>query len=116
MFCCSPRAIGFRRTPVSITGALEVNMSALTGNRVPVQRAAGTPDTADRLIDAPDAIFSGTVCTSGEARAAVFATGNRPDLAYLGRMDRTDRRRSRTSSAIRCHARRSGRSAEGSWW
>jgi magnesium-transporting ATPase (P-type) len=44
-----------------ITGALEVNMSALTGNRVPVQRAAGAPDTADRLIDAPDAVFSGTV-------------------------------------------------------
>ena len=76
-----------------ITGALEVNMSALTGESVPVQPAAGEQVTADRLIDAPDAVFSGTVCTSGEARAAVFATGSRLDLAYLGRMGRTDRRR-----------------------
>jgi magnesium-transporting ATPase (P-type) len=51
-----------------INGALEVDMSALSGESAPVTRSAGEPDLAGRLIDAPDAVFSGTVCTAGEAR------------------------------------------------
>ena len=66
-----------------ITGALDVDMSALTGESVPVPRSAGEPDTADRLIDAPDAVFSGTACTSGEARAAVFATGAHTEIGRI---------------------------------
>ena len=51
-------------------GAVEVDMSAVTGESVPVVRSAAasadrTPRT--RLVDAHDVVLSGTTCTSGEA-------------------------------------------------
>lgn len=66
-----------------IDGAVEMDMSALTGESAPVSRSAGTLDTADRLLDAPDAVFSGTSCTSGLARAVVFATGSHAELGRI---------------------------------
>ena len=66
-----------------LDGALELDMSALTGESVPVTRAAGLPDVEARLLDAPSAVFSGTACTSGEATAVVFATGTHTELGRI---------------------------------
>jgi magnesium-transporting ATPase (P-type) len=70
------------------SGSVEVDVSALTGESVPVNRSAGAIDTADRLIDAPDAVFSGTGCTLGEAQALVFATGAHTELGRIAALSR----------------------------
>jgi calcium-translocating P-type ATPase len=64
-------------------GAVEIDLSALTGESAPVLRSADEPDTVDRLVDAPDAVFSGTNCTSGRAHAVVFATGAHTELGRI---------------------------------
>jgi calcium-translocating P-type ATPase len=66
-----------------LDGELELDMSSLTGESVPVVRAARLPDVADRLIDAPTVVFSGTSCTSGQATAVVFATGSHTELGRI---------------------------------
>lgn len=48
-----------------LSGALEINASALTGESSPVERTADLPDTARRPVDSPVLVFSGTVCTGG---------------------------------------------------
>jgi len=74
-----------------IQGAVDMDMSALTGESSPVSRAFGEVDTADRMIDAPDAVFSGTTCTSGEARALVFATGAHTELGRIAALSQRGR-------------------------
>ena len=66
-----------------IDGTVEVDMSALTGEPFAVVRSAGAVDDAERLIDAPDAVFSGSTCRSGQARVAVFATGAHTELGRI---------------------------------
>ena len=46
-------------------GTLEVDMSTLTGESVPVTRAAGPADPGVPLLQAGDMVFSGTACTGG---------------------------------------------------
>jgi magnesium-transporting ATPase (P-type) len=65
------------------SGAVEVDMSALTGESVPVLRCAGGQDVAVRPLDAPDMVFSGTLCTAGTGRAVVFATGGRTEIGRI---------------------------------
>jgi calcium-translocating P-type ATPase len=89
-----------------IEGSVEVDLSALTGESVPVMRSAGGVDTADRLIDAPDAVFSGAECTSGDARAVVFATGSATEL---GRIAALSRRGDPVASPLERQVRRSTR-------
>ncbi len=66
-----------------IAGALEVDLSTLTGESAPVSRSADTPDVAGPLLEAQDVVFSGTACTGGEARAVVTATGMRTELGRI---------------------------------
>ncbi|WP_063910934.1 cation-translocating P-type ATPase [Nocardia nova] len=66
-----------------LDGAVEVDMSALTGESVPVHRSAGPVDSTVPLLHATDVIFSGTACTQGEASAVVFATGMRTELGRI---------------------------------
>ena len=68
-----------------ISGALEVDMSAVTGESAPVVRSAadGTGPTSDRVIDARDMVLSGTTCTSGEAHALVVHTGMSTELGRI---------------------------------
>jgi calcium-translocating P-type ATPase len=87
-----------------ISGTLELDMSALTGESAPVSRSFGDLDTADRLIDAADAVFSGTTCTAGEARAAVFATGAQ---TQLGRIATLSQRGKTEESPLERQVRRS---------
>jgi calcium-translocating P-type ATPase len=78
-----------------MTGTLEVDMSTLTGESAPVTRTAGVPDTAAPLLQARDAVFSGTACTGGEAEALVTATGMATELGRIAALSqRTGREQS----------------------
>jgi calcium-translocating P-type ATPase len=66
-----------------IEGTLEVDMSTLTGESVPVDRSAGPADVTAPLLQATDVVFSGTNCTGGEAEALVTATGMRTELGRI---------------------------------
>lgn len=66
-----------------ITGAVEVDMSTLTGESAPVARSADAPDVSGPLLEARDVVFSGTVCTGGEACGVVTATGMHTELGRI---------------------------------
>jgi len=66
-----------------LSGSLEVDASALTGESMPVLRSAELVDTDVPFLEARDLVFSGTSCTGGEARAVVFATGMRTELGRI---------------------------------
>jgi calcium-translocating P-type ATPase len=66
-----------------MSGTVEVDMSTLTGESVPVARTAGTADPCLPLLQAEDMVFSGTACTAGEARALVAHTGMRTELGRI---------------------------------
>ncbi|HEX7058490.1 MAG TPA: cation-transporting P-type ATPase [Solirubrobacterales bacterium] len=62
-----------------VEGAVEVDVSPLTGESQPVARAArrtveSRPPPVPSL-ESEDLVFSGTLCTGGEAEAVVYATG-----------------------------------------
>lgn len=58
---------------------LRVDESTLTGESVPVDKAAGGPGVADSLLQA------GTLVVQGDGRADVIATGARTALGTIGR-------------------------------
>jgi calcium-translocating P-type ATPase len=66
-----------------MSGTVEVDMSTLTGESVPVTRTAGTADPSLPLLQAEDMVFSGTACTAGEAQALVAHTGMRTELGRI---------------------------------
>src|SRR5215472_2165414 len=66
-----------------LSGAVEVDLSALTGESVPVTRSAGELDSSVPRLRATDLVFSGTICTSGEARAVAFATAMHTELGRI---------------------------------
>ncbi|MHB1570410.1 MAG: cation-translocating P-type ATPase [Solirubrobacteraceae bacterium] len=66
-----------------IDGGIEVDASTLTGESIPVFRAADLYDRGVPLLQARELVFSGTTCTEGEARAVVFATGMRTELGRI---------------------------------
>jgi calcium-translocating P-type ATPase len=66
-----------------LAGAVEVDLSALTGESVPVTRSAGSHNGADSHLAARDLVFSGTICTGGEAHAAAYATGMHTELGRI---------------------------------
>ena len=64
-------------------GSLEVDLSMLTGEATPVERYAGAPDQEGSALSAPDLVFSGTVATSGSARALVYRIGMTTELGRI---------------------------------
>ncbi len=66
-----------------LDGALEVDMSTLTGESLPVERYAGAPETEGAMLSAQDLVFSGTVATSGSASALVYRTGMTTELGRI---------------------------------
>ena len=64
-------------------GALDVDMSPLTGESQPVFRSAEFDDASGPLLEARELVFSGTACVGGEAEALVFATGMRTELGRI---------------------------------
>jgi len=88
-----------------VHGTVEVDMSALTGESAPATRSAGTPDDTIRAADAPDALFSGTACTAGEASAVVFATGAHTELGRIAAL--SQRKDADSESPLERQVRRS---------
>ena len=66
-----------------LSGGIEVDTSMLTGESMPVFRAADLLDPHVPLLLARDIVFSGTTCTAGEARAVVFATGMHTEIGRI---------------------------------
>ncbi|QEC50686.1 HAD-IC family P-type ATPase [Baekduia soli] len=67
-------------------GAVEVDMSPLTGESRPVTRSAdGDADgpVPDSPLAAPDRVFAGTLCTGGDAHAVVVATAMHTQLGRI---------------------------------
>ncbi|MFI5541879.1 cation-translocating P-type ATPase [Nocardia sp. NPDC051900] len=66
-----------------LDGGIEVDLSELTGESMPVYRSADAVDAGVPLAQARELVFSGTSCTEGEARAIVFATGMHTELGRI---------------------------------
>lgn len=66
-----------------LSGAIEVDMSALTGESVPVLRSAAMMDVNVPLLNAHELVFSGTSCTGGEAHGVAFATGMGTEIGRI---------------------------------
>ncbi len=86
-----------------LDGGVEVDLSTLTGEAMPAYRSADLADTNVGLLQARDLVFSGTVCTEGEARALVFATGMHTEL---GRIAALSQRVEREESPLEAQVRR----------
>ncbi len=66
-----------------LSGTIEVDASALTGESMPVDRSANWDDTDVPLLEARDLVFSGTTCTGGEGRIIAVATGMHTELGRI---------------------------------
>ena len=66
-----------------ISGSVEVDMSALTGESTPIERSAGRTDEARRPLDSPLLVFSGTTCVAGSAAAVIHGTGSHTELGRI---------------------------------
>ncbi|MEV8099027.1 cation-transporting P-type ATPase [Kitasatospora sp. NPDC085879] len=75
-----------------VSGGVEVDLSALTGESVPVFRSAETLDVTGPLLDARDLVFSGSACTGGQAVAVVTATGMHTELGRIAALSQRTRR------------------------
>ncbi|MFE3373256.1 cation-translocating P-type ATPase [Streptomyces sp. NPDC059173] len=64
-------------------GGVEVDLSMLTGESAPVERTDSVGRAGAPLIEEPNLVFSGTACLVGQARATVFATGDRTELGRI---------------------------------
>ena len=66
-----------------IDGAIEVDLSTLTGESLPASRSAQAGSATVPLLESANLVFSGTGCTGGEARAVVTRTGMRSELGRI---------------------------------
>ena len=66
-----------------LSGSVEVDLSTLNGESVPVLRAAELEDVSVPRLEARDLVFNGTTCTGGDARGVVFATGMHTELGRI---------------------------------
>ena len=85
-----------------LSGDIEVDISTLTGEAMPVSRAASMQDIRVPLLEARDLVFSGTTCTEGEAQALVFATGMHTELGRIAALsERVEREESPLEAQVR---------------
>ncbi|MFD7006185.1 cation-translocating P-type ATPase [Rhodococcus jostii] len=66
-----------------LSGSIEVDLSTLTGESVPILIRFDAGSTTGPLIEAPDIVFSGTNVVGGDATAVVFATGMHTELGRI---------------------------------
>jgi calcium-translocating P-type ATPase len=66
-----------------VDGALEVDMSPLTGESQPVSRSSVRARRAASPLESDDLVFAGTLCTAGEAMGVVYATGMATQLGRI---------------------------------
>jgi magnesium-transporting ATPase (P-type) len=72
-----------------VAGEVELDMSPVTGESMPVSRSADPPAAATTSwMSQPNLVLSGTLCTSGEARGVVFATGAHTELGRIAALSR----------------------------
>jgi calcium-translocating P-type ATPase len=85
-----------------LEGAIDVDMSTLTGESQPVFRSADFADTAGLVLEARELVFSGTTCVGGAARALVFATGMQTELGRIAALsERVEPERSPLEGEVR---------------
>ena len=72
-----------------IIGAVEVDMSPLTGESQPVTRSTERSRPSPSTLEAEDLVFAGTLCTGGDAQAIVFATGMHTQLGRIAALSQT---------------------------
>jgi calcium-translocating P-type ATPase len=72
-----------------IAGAVEVDMSPLTGESQPVTRSAERAHPAAAVLEAEDLVFAGTLCTGGDAQAVVYGTGMHTQLGRIAALSQT---------------------------
>jgi calcium-translocating P-type ATPase len=85
-----------------LSGAVEVDLSALTGESEPVLRSAELVDHDVPLLEARDLLFSGTTCTGGEAQAIVYETGMGTELGRIAALsERVKREQSPLEQQVR---------------
>ena len=76
-----------------LDGALDIDMSAITGESSPVTRSPVSASTAGSdWLNSQDLVFSGTMCTTGIAQAVVFATGARTELGRIAALSQHQHR------------------------
>ncbi len=66
-----------------IDGAVQLDLSALTGESVPTSRSGEPAPLTGSPLDAHDLVFSGTSCTGGEANTVVTRTGMHTELGRI---------------------------------
>ena len=66
-----------------LDGAIEADLSTLTGESVPVSLALIEAHPHTPRLQRRDLVFSGTACTGGEARALVEATGMATEIGRI---------------------------------
>ena len=86
-----------------LAGGVDVDLSALNGESIPVYRSSELMDAHVPRIEAPELVFSGTACTQGSAKAVVFATGMHTEL---GRIAALSQRVEREESPLETQVRR----------
>ncbi len=85
-----------------LEGAVDVDVSTLTGESMPAFRSAELLDSRVPLLQARDLVFSGTTCTEGEARGLVFATGMHTELGRIAALsERVEREESPLEHQVR---------------
>jgi calcium-translocating P-type ATPase len=72
-----------------IAGAVEVDMSPLTGESQPVTRSAERSEPAAAPLEAEDLVFAGTLCTGGDAQAIVYGTAMHTQLGRIAALSQT---------------------------
>ncbi|MEU2609558.1 cation-translocating P-type ATPase [Streptomyces albus] len=75
-----------------VSGAVEVDLSMLTGESAPAERTAAEPVADLPTLREPNLVFSGTACTGGQATAIVFATGRHTELGRIAALSQRTRR------------------------
>jgi calcium-translocating P-type ATPase len=71
-----------------IDGSLVLDLSALTGESIPVNRSAEPAAPSGSPLEASDLVFSGTTCTGGEAGTLVTRTGMHTELGRIAALSR----------------------------
>ena len=66
-----------------LTGDVEMDIAALTGESQPVSRSARATSRAASPLEAEDLLFAGTLCTGGDAEAAIYATAMGTQLGRI---------------------------------
>ncbi|MCM4084848.1 cation-translocating P-type ATPase [Paractinoplanes hotanensis] len=74
-----------------IDGSLTVDMSALNGESVPVNRSADAEAVAGPLLEAGELVFSGTACVAGQAHAVVTRTGMHTEIGRIAALSQRGR-------------------------